>query len=87
MYIDRKERLQEIADSCPISKLLQSDIKVRTFILKEGDTKQIKYANEEITVVWKSQFCRHSTRCWTQLPRVFNPRIKKCLRQEQALYR
>lgn len=74
---EQKLRLQEIAKHCPISKILENDIKVRTFVFRDGDTKQIKYANEEITVVWKPELCQHSTRCWTQMPTVFNPRIKK----------
>jgi putative redox protein len=52
-------------------------VKVRTFAFRDGDTKTIKYANEEITVLWKPEFCQHSTRCWTQLPQVFKPSLKK----------
>ena len=46
-----KIRLQQIADLCPVSKLLMNQVKVRTFIYKEGDTVTINYANENITVV------------------------------------
>jgi putative redox protein len=74
---EQKTRLQEIAAQCPISKILENDIKVRTFVFRDGDTKKIKYANDEITVEWKPELCQHSTRCWTQLPKVFDPRIKK----------
>lgn len=42
----------------------------------EGKIK-IKYSNTEITVVWQPELCRHSTLCFTQLPRVFRPRIRK----------
>jgi putative redox protein len=74
---EQKTRLQEIASSCPISKILQNDVKVRTFVFRDGETKTIKYANEEITVGWKPDFCQHSTRCWTQLPEVFKPAERK----------
>jgi putative redox protein len=81
---EQKLRLQEIAANCPVSKLLESDVKVRTFVFKDGDTKQIKYGNDEITVVWKPEFCQHSTRCWTQMPMVFNPQIKKWINPDGA---
>jgi putative redox protein len=74
---EQKTRLQEIAASCPISKILEGGAKVRTFVFRDGETKTIKYANEEITVGWKPGFCQHSTRCWTQLPEVFKPSEKK----------
>ncbi len=75
---EKKLRLQEIASQCPISKILENEIKVRTFVFRDGETeRKIKYANSEITVVWKPEFCQHSTRCFTQLPEVFNPRIRK----------
>ncbi|MBC7451079.1 MAG: (4Fe-4S)-binding protein [Cytophagales bacterium] len=37
-----------------------------------------KYANGEITIIWKPALCTHSTRCWKgaeSLPEVFNPKI------------
>ncbi len=81
---EQKTRLQEIASSCPISKILQSDIKVRTFVFRDGETKTIKYANGEITVGWKPDFCQHSTRCWTQLPEVFKPSERKWIDPDGA---
>lgn len=74
---EQKLKLLEIAKNCPVSKLLQGDVQVRTFAFREGDAKTIRYANEEITVLWKPEFCQHSTRCWTQLPQVFKPSLKK----------
>ena len=75
---ERKLRLQEIASRCPISKILENESRVRTFVFRDGETeKKIKYGNEEITVVWKPEFCQHSTRCFTQLPDVFNPKVRK----------
>lgn len=74
---EQKTRLQEIAANCPISKILEGNTKVRTFVFRDGETKKIKYANEEITVGWKPGFCQHATRCWTQLPPVFKPSEKK----------
>ncbi|MFT3680453.1 MAG: (4Fe-4S)-binding protein [Ferruginibacter sp.] len=81
---EQKLRLQEIAKLCPISKILENDIKVRTFVFRDGETKQIKYANDEITVLWRPELCQHSTRCWTQMPLVFNPRIKKWINPDGA---
>ena len=81
---EQKTRLQEIASSCPISKILQNDIKVRTFVFRDGETKTIKYANGEITVGWKPDFCQHSTRCWTQLPQVFKPTERKWIDPDGA---
>ncbi|HMO61227.1 MAG TPA: (4Fe-4S)-binding protein [Ferruginibacter sp.] len=74
---EQRLRLQEIAKACPISKLLENEVKVRTFIQREDTEKQIKYGNDAVTVVWKPELCQHSTRCWTQLPLVFKPAVKK----------
>ncbi|HXC04574.1 MAG TPA: (4Fe-4S)-binding protein [Bacteroidia bacterium] len=82
---DQKVRLQEIARHCPVSKILEGEVKIRTFILKEGETeKKIKYSNGDITVVWKPEFCQHSTRCWAQLPEVFDYKKKKWINPDGA---
>jgi len=74
---ERKARLVEIAKNCPISKILAGEIKVRTFIFHDEETeKVIKYPNDEITVLWKPEFCQHSGRCWSQLPEVFDYKKK-----------
>lgn len=75
---EQKNRLIEIVKHCPISKILENDIKVRTFLFKDSETKKIiKYPNNEITVLWKPEFCQHSGRCWSQLPEVFDYKKKK----------
>jgi len=33
----------------------------------------LKYSNSEVTVVWKSKLCIHSTICFKGLPEVFDP--------------
>ena len=75
---EQKERLQEIAKACPVSRLLENNIQVRTFMKKDGENaKCILYQNEQITVVWKPELCTHATRCWKELPAVFDPKMKK----------
>ena len=70
---EQRDKLTNIAKSCPISKILQGEIVVRTFTYNDSEIeKQIKYNNDEITVLWKPDFCRHSGRCVTQLPGVFD---------------
>ncbi|MDO6434733.1 (4Fe-4S)-binding protein [Flavitalea sp. BT771] len=70
---EKKERLLEIAQHCPISKILEGGIKVRSFVYhEEAVEKEMKYPNNDITVIWKPEVCKHSGRCVTQLPRVFD---------------
>lgn len=70
---EQKNRLREIAQHCPISKIIEGNTKVRSFVLHNEDTDRKKlYSNEEITVVWKPEFCQHSGRCVTYLPNVFD---------------
>jgi putative redox protein len=74
---EKKNRLQEIAEQCPISKLLEGNVKVRSYVYHEEDVeKKLKYTNDDITVVWKPELCKHSGRCVTQLPGVFNLKTK-----------
>lgn len=70
---EQKNRLSEIASACPVSKIIEGNTKVRTFVYHEEEMdKKIKYANDDITVVWKPELCKHSGRCVTQLPKVFD---------------
>ena len=70
---EQREKLLEIATACPVSKILQGEVQVRTYAYNNTETeKQIRYTNGPVTVVWKPEFCKHSSRCVTQLPKVFN---------------
>lgn len=74
---EQKEKLLEIAQNCPISKILEGNIKVRSYVYHEEDVdKKLQYTNGEITVVWKPELCKHAGRCVTQLPGVFNLKTK-----------
>ena len=70
---EQRKRLAEIASHCPISKILQDGVKVRTFTYSDADLeKKINYKGDEVTVVWKPELCQHSGRCVSGLPEVFN---------------
>jgi len=70
---EQRDKLTDIAKACPISKILQGEVQVRTFTYNDSENqKHINYPNEDITVVWKPEVCKHSGRCVTQLPGVFN---------------
>lgn len=70
---EQKDRLLEIAAACPVSKILEGNVKVRNYVFREGEVeKTLRYTNGDVTVVWKPEFCKHSGRCVTQLPEVFN---------------
>ena len=46
-----------------------------------------KYSNGEITIVWKSALCTHSTNCWkgkSGLIDVFNPMVKPWINPDAA---
>ncbi len=71
---EQRERLVYIAKVCPVSKILEGEIKVRTFAYSQDEeVKKHLYPNEDLTVVWKPERCRHAARCASQLPQVFNP--------------
>lgn len=53
------------------------------------DKKNVKkeYSNGEITIVWESAKCIHSTRCWNEkvgLKSVFNPQERPWIKPEGA---
>jgi uncharacterized Fe-S cluster protein YjdI len=33
-----------------------------------------RYSNEDITVIWKPDVCKHSTKCWKASLAIFNPK-------------
>lgn len=35
-----------------------------------------KYTKDNITVLWQPDKCIHSTKCWRNLPQVFNPKSR-----------
>jgi putative redox protein len=79
------ERLTQIAKVCPISKILEGEIQIRTFAYSDGeDEKKHTYSNADITVVWKPELCKHSARCATQLPQVFKPGEKPWINMDGA---
>ena len=71
---EQRTKLLEIAGNCPVSKLLKGEVAVRTYVYNDDleGSKQIKYTNSEVTVVWKPEVCKHSGRCIFGLPSVFN---------------
>lgn len=81
-----KTKLLEIAKMCPISKILEQNVEVRSFVFRDTfeTEKVINYKNDDITVEWRPELCQHSTRCWTQLLQVFDPREKKWIKVDGA---
>jgi uncharacterized Fe-S cluster protein YjdI len=39
----------------------------------EKPSKEHRYTNGDVTVIWKLDQCMHSTNCWRQLREVFDP--------------
>jgi len=82
---EQRERLIQIAKVCPISKMLEGEIQVRTFAFSNTGNENVHtYPGEGITVVWKPELCRHSARCATQLPQVFNPAARPWINMDGA---
>lgn len=82
---EQRERLTEIAKACPISKVLEGNVVVRTYAYyPEKLTKEMKYSNGEVTVLWRPDVCKHSGRCVTQLHSVFNAQAHPWINMQGA---
>lgn len=82
---EQKDRLKDIAQACPISKILEGDTSVRSFVYHEEEVPStIRYSNDDITVLWKPSLCKHSARCVSQLPSVFNLQGKPWVNMQGA---
>src|SRR6185503_7080697 len=83
--LEQRDRLTYIAKACPISKMLEGEIKIRTFVYIEDDrANQHNYPGDDLTVVWKPELCKHSARCATQLPQVFDPKARPWVNMDGA---
>jgi putative redox protein len=84
---EQRERMIQIAKVCPISKILEGEIQVRTFAYTDNkpDNKHT-YTNADgnLVVEWRPELCRHAARCATQLPQVFNPAVKPWINADGA---
>jgi len=47
-------------------------------------SKEMKYSNGEITVVWRPELCRHSGVCVKMLPQVYHPEERPWVKVENA---
>jgi putative redox protein len=83
---EQRERLTQIAKVCPVSKILEGEIQVRTFAYTGTEVEKThSYTNGEITVEWRPELCKHAARCATQLPQVFNPAAKPWVNMDGAI--
>ncbi|MEP6613023.1 MAG: (4Fe-4S)-binding protein [Mucilaginibacter sp.] len=82
---EQRERLTQIAKVCPVSKILEGEIQVRTFAYTDTEVEKThSYTNGGITVEWRPELCKHAARCATQLPQVFNPAAKPWVNTDGA---
>lgn len=47
-------------------------------------SKEIKYATDELTVIWKPDLCEHSGICVKTLPLVYRPQERPWIKPENA---
>lgn len=73
---EREATLRDVAANCPVSRLLEGQVNVRTYVARTGEAEMKEYAGDGFAVEWRPDFCQHSTRCWTQLHQVFDPRAR-----------
>jgi putative redox protein len=84
---EQRERMIQIAKVCPVSKMLEGEIQVRTFAYADDKPEnKYTYTDErgDLTVEWRPELCRHAARCATQLPQVFNPAAKPWVNMDSA---
>jgi putative redox protein len=85
---EQRERLLQIAKVCPVSKIMEGKIEVRTFAYTPSISENPhSYTNGDITIEWRPELCRHAARCASQLPQVFNPAEKPWVNMDGATSR
>ena len=47
-------------------------------------SKEVRYSNDDITIVWKPEVCKHAAECVKRLPKVYNPKERPWLKIENA---
>ncbi len=47
-------------------------------------SKEVKYSNDDITIIWKPDLCTHSGNCVRSLPKVYNPKERPWVKIENA---
>ena len=46
--------------------------------------KTIEYGNEEVTVIWNKEICKHAAECVRGLPKVFKPKERRWIQVENG---
>lgn len=46
--------------------------------------KTIEYSNDDITILWKPEMCKHAGICVKTLPKVYNPKERPWIKIENA---
>jgi len=58
---EQRERLVQIAKVCPVSKILEGGIQVRTFAYTGANAENThSYTNGDVTVEWRPELCKHA---------------------------